>query len=829
MTTLDAAPAGLFAAAPTLLPRHARTHVDAVVSDPRPPRLLVIGPAGSGRTRLLRDLAARLADGGRAVVTADGVDDIVGADDDTVVLVDDLPRRTDAERAAVAARAARPRAALVVATAPWPIADADAATLAALESAQPPVVLGHISHADVVDACDGAGLPLAAHCIDDVLELSGHLPWLVGEALAAHDAPCTDEPGHPALREELHDLVAHRLRTADPALRDVVETLCLAPAAARSAGAGDWAAAGHAHGLLARNGRPAPIVRDAVRATTPIDRLVRLYALPDAGRDDDEVRVLLGGVHDDRLAAALVRDGDAEIARDPRRADDLFRAAAEAGGDAGRIAVRRAQAAWNARDVDRAGALLDAARLDEAHPDAEHAAVLAAAVWAARADMAMASAVHRVGAATPRALAHATIAAAGAADADELARLAGIPAARTVPSAVAVAHDLLVRGVRSTLTTTATASLGDLVRATEMYSASGTDDPIPELPAVIAATAAIATGELDLAASVLDGAAAAGHGGAWALPRLQLWQAWVAVQRERPHDAESALMRARPYVATARETVMAAAVTVALTRRYADASALAPVWRRARESVLRARFDLFSLLPLSELAVSAARTGDLATVQPHLDEAFAGLARLGSPPVWASHLHWAGVHCSIALNRPDDLVPHARALTAAAPHSRIAAVMAQAGKVWTELLTGRIDADAIERAALELAGVGLAWDGARLAGHGASRTEDRRVIGRLLACARQLHPREAIAPVDTDEVDADGPATRATDMLSAREREVAVLVVQGKTYAEIGESIFISPRTAEHHIARIRRRLGATSRSDLIAKLRLVLDEGRAR
>jgi DNA-binding CsgD family transcriptional regulator len=155
--------------------------------------------------------------------------------------------------------------------------------------------------------------------------------------------------------------------------------------------------------------------------------------------------------------------------------------------------------------------------------------------------------------------------------------------------------------------------------------------------------------------------------------------------------------------------------------------------------------------------------------------------------------------------------------------------MAQAGKVWTELLTGRVDADAIERAALELAGVGLAWDGARLAGHGASRTEDRRVIGRLLACARQLHPREAIAPVDTDEVDADGPATRATDMLSAREREVAVLVVQGKTYAEIGESIFISPRTAEHHIARIRRRLGATSRSDLIAKLRLVLDEGRAR
>ena len=54
---------------------------------------------------------------------------------------------------------------------------------------------------------------------------------------------------------------------------------------------------------------------------------------------------------------------------------------------------------------------------------------------------------------------------------------------------------------------------------------------------------------------------------------------------------------------------------------------------------------------------------------------------------------------------------------------------------------------------------------------------------------------------------------------------MARLVLQGKTYAEIGETIFISPRTAEHHIAHIRRRLGATSRSDLIAKLRVVVEE----
>ena len=133
----------------------------------------------------------------------------------------------------------------------------------------------------------------------------------------------------------------------------------------------------------------------------------------------------------------------------------------------------------------------------------------------------------------------------------------------------------------------------------------------------------------------------------------------------------------------------------------------------------------------------------------------------------------------------------------------------------------------VEKAALGLASVGLAWDGARLAGHGAGRTEDRRAISRLLACARRLHPREEMRPATGDD-DAPAPASRprSHDELSPREREVAALVIEGKTYAEIGASIFISPRTAEHHIARIRRRLGATTRSDLITKLRLVIDDG---
>ena len=61
-------------------------------------------------------------------------------------------------------------------------------------------------------------------------------------------------------------------------------------------------------------------------------------------------------------------------------------------------------------------------------------------------------------------------------------------------------------------------------------------------------------------------------------------------------------------------------------------------------------------------------------------------------------------------------------------------------------------------------------------------------------------------------------------MLTGREREIAQLVLQGRTYREISEEIFISPRTVEHHVARIRRRFGAGSRSELLARLRLSLE-----
>ncbi|MEU7823650.1 helix-turn-helix transcriptional regulator [Catellatospora sp. NPDC049133] len=50
-------------------------------------------------------------------------------------------------------------------------------------------------------------------------------------------------------------------------------------------------------------------------------------------------------------------------------------------------------------------------------------------------------------------------------------------------------------------------------------------------------------------------------------------------------------------------------------------------------------------------------------------------------------------------------------------------------------------------------------------------------------------------------------------------------MLAGLTYRQIGEKLFISAKTVEHHMARIRRRLGCDSRSELLAKLRAMAAE----
>jgi DNA-binding CsgD family transcriptional regulator len=69
-------------------------------------------------------------------------------------------------------------------------------------------------------------------------------------------------------------------------------------------------------------------------------------------------------------------------------------------------------------------------------------------------------------------------------------------------------------------------------------------------------------------------------------------------------------------------------------------------------------------------------------------------------------------------------------------------------------------------------------------------------------------------------------ARQAFGGLTAREREVAVLIAQGKTSREIADLLVVSERTAEGHVSNILGRLGFTSRAQIAA---WVVDRGLAK
>lgn len=759
--------------------RQLRPALDAITDQPdAPTRALLVGNAGSGKSASLRRLHSVLLEEGRDVrLLRAGMRATAAVPaqvpPDAVLIVDDAQLLDGEQLEAVVDRAADPHAALIVAQRPWPASERMRSIARMLERTFPAIVLGHVTRSDVLQHLEASGRPIRDTCLVHILEATGGVTWLVSEALALHDdRDCADDDSHDALHCALDEQVAHRLETVDPELRHAVERLCAASATGHAAGLPDDAVQhAHAEGLLLRTGAPVPLVRSAVRTA--------MSAQPD----------------DEKSSA-----------------------------------VRRAQAAWAGGDPDTAMVIVDDAVA--ATRDRAQLADISAGVWAARGMMAQADAVYRAlpsAAATSATLAMiAAIGVGSALPADAAAAETAPAEPSSIPSTLSVAMDLLRRGLAASVDGDCSeAVLADLVRAAEMYTGSRATGAVPEVPAVIATIAALNLGALMTAHTVIDDAVRDGHGGAWALPRLLLWRAWVSVQRAHPAEAFDDLARAQGLnpAMSARDTLLARAVRVAIARRYEDAAGIEEAWRHARGTLLRTDIDLFLLHPLAELISSATRAGDAERIEPHIARALEITARLGDPPLWIAHLRWAGIQQGILLGSPAHVAPHAKALVAASAGNRVAAVMAKAGRVWTSVLGGTVDPAAVETAAEGLASVGLKWDGARLAGHGAGRTDDRKVAARLLACARDLHPTDiARRSADTDAV-GDGERAAPEEILSDREIEVARLVLQGKTYAEIGETIFISPRTAEHHIAHIRTRLGATSRSEVIARLRQLIGD----
>lgn len=62
-----------------------------------------------------------------------------------------------------------------------------------------------------------------------------------------------------------------------------------------------------------------------------------------------------------------------------------------------------------------------------------------------------------------------------------------------------------------------------------------------------------------------------------------------------------------------------------------------------------------------------------------------------------------------------------------------------------------------------------------------------------------------------------GPSDPGVEQLSAREVEVLVLVADGRSNKEVGESLGLSALTVKSHLARIARKLGTGDRAEMVA------------
>ena len=668
-----------------------------------------------------------------------------------------------------------------------------------------------------------------------------------------HTAP--DHQGHPP---HVAELMAKQLKGANAALRELLLALSVGFALPGPLPADlqhkfmngtvedldSLVDRAEAAGLLTPDGTVVGTAQHALLSAAPTAKvhalqreLVTVFASAGQPLGNLARELARGGLADHRVAAELEQAADAMLETDPRLASQLYEEALLAGADPLAVAARRAQAAAGDGELDAAARIIDALLVSPDPPDVRRGADVAASVWAQRGMLARGADVYswlgpgRVGPSAP--LAAVAMIGAGDRAAAEAFFQPDAPAAS--PTLLAAALVQTGQGILASLGDKPHQGIPILIHASDMLNSAGTALPLPETPAALAALLALQSGEPHLAETVCRAAAAAGQGGHTAQPRLLLLQAWAAMMQDKLEDARLAATeaaKANHWPLVPRDEFMGAALEVGLARRNGDVPELIRAWERAREAMLHTSVDLYNLLPWGELLIAAARLRETRRVAQYLEDAWKLLGRLGGPALWAVPLHWSAVQAALLSESPADLAPHATALARASAHSQLAAVLATAGKAWVSVLAGRFRTAEVEGAARLLGAVGMPWEGARLAGHAAARAEERRDMMRLLSCARDLHPQgspsggaSGAAEVQAGNAGDSGGKGAQPDAsgLSEREKEVARLVLEGKTYREIGEAIYISPRTAEHHIARIRRRLGAENRSDLLARLRLSL------
>lgn len=805
-----------------------------------PVKVLVSGGIGMGKSAMLAAV--------RATLRAAGVDVHSRATSGGAVVVDDAHLLDDDELTRLSSQVAESDTTVVVATEPRLSRTALRDLVTELERENPPVRLAALTPAQIGrELTELLSGPPTADMVRTVLGATAGLPFLVRAVREHVTEGDTAQAVHDIARYALID----RLRRVDePVLNtmliasisldlgpdDVAAALGLSTAQARL-----HVDAARASGLLEPSYRP-PFLASVHAAVAQILGTARHHDIErsllrsqlELSTLTADLAVRLGehGLRDDALGAALTdlarRSGD-----HPAEAARLFRAAAQAGGAGPRAPLADALALTG--DVVSAGRLADDLLSSEAGDERGAAVRIAATIAMHDGNSAQAAELVRwLGPhPDPHVGAAALIAALSAGDADT-ARAALRADNGGPPTSAARAARSLGDGLLLTLDQPYGAAVAKLSQAVTSDSPSLA---MPDTPAALVTLAAIHGGDPVRARSVISRALTQRNSAVDPLfgRRHRMLLAWIKMLDGQLAGA-TADADAAGGARCRRDALWAEALRTGIARRAGDGGAMQKHWYAAMEVLAESSVDLFSLLPLGEVWVAAARLRQVEQLQHTLDATFALLTACGNPVLWAVPLHWAGVHAGILANAPSLVAPHGQALAAAASapqeRSAFAATLATAGRTWLRVLANQVNAEGVTASARALSQAGLTWDATRLASQAALHATDGRVSGVMLAVARDLKVATAgedIVPgtdaTSAGEAAAPVRATRPSRaaQLSEREREVAELLLLGLPYRDIGAQLFISAKTVEHHVARIRRRLGAESRSEMLSMLRTML------
>jgi len=358
---------------------------------------------------------------------------------------------------------------------------------------------------------------------------------------------------------------------------------------------------------------------------------------------------------------------------------------------------------------------------------------------------------------------------------------------------------LLWSGLRDTLTPSIVHALERLTEAARLAE-SRPDAVLPDSPSAMAAAVACELLELDAAALLASRGTSTRH---------RLLGAWVALRAGRWADAQRVLDGLDAASLGARDAVVAAAVEAGLALRSGDLDRLLAARERVVRAVTLHPVDVLSLPLFAELIAAALRLEALGDLGRFEATSAALLGRLADAPLWLVAATWARFRAAAMAGDVERArAESARLSTAVVP--RLAPLVA-AASAWLDVLDGRVDRAAVEAAASGLESVGLRWESAQLVGAAAVRTSDPSVARALLTRARDV--RQSL-PALTGEGGAGSVA------LTEREREIGACLLDGMSHKEIGAHLFIAAKTVEHHVARIRVKLGAKSKAELLTLLR---------